>query len=243
MEQRTDAVSRDDPTRALLAWGVHALTASGSVIGLAALIASTRGDFRAAALWMLLALFVDSVDGTLARALNVGRHAPRVDGRRLDDIVDYLNYVMVPVFFLLMLGSLTHWSIAAAPLLASAYGFSQREAKTQDAFFLGWPSYWNVLALYVWLLDLSPATSSVLVIFFSIGVFVPLKYIYPSQMPILRNASMAGALLWITATSAAVAWPEPAQALHLAEASLAYPLYYMCASAWLGDWLGSRGRA
>ena len=236
-------MTREDPTRALLAWGIHALTASGSVIGLAALLACTRGDFRAAALGMLLALCVDSVDGTLARALDVGRHAPRVDGRRLDDIVDYLNYVMVPVVFLMMLGSLPHWSIAAAPLLASAYGFSQREAKTQDAFFLGWPSYWNVLALYVWLLDLSPATSSMLVIFFSIGVFVPLKYIYPSQMPVLRGASMAGALLWIAVTSAAVAWPDWAQPLHLAELSLAYPLYYMGASAWLGDWLGAWGRA
>ena len=116
-------------------------------------------------------------------------------------------------------------------------------SKTQAAFFLGWPSYWNVLALYVWLLDLSPATSSVLVIFFSIGVFVPLKYIYPSQMPVLRGASRTGALLWSAVTSAAVAWPDWAQPLHLAELSLAYPLYYMGASAWLGDWLGAWGRA
>jgi len=235
-------LSRKPSTRALLAWGVHALTASGSVIGVAALLASARGDFSSAALWMLLALAVDSVDGTLARALEVDRHAPRVDGRRLDDIVDYLNYVVVPVAFLMMLGSLPHWGLAAAPLLASAYGFSQREAKTRDAFFLGWPSYWNVLALYVWLLDISPLVSSVLVVFFSLGIFVPLRYIYPSQMSVLRTASTAGASIWIVVVSAAVAWPEWARPLHLTELSLAYPIYYMGISAWLGDWLGVRGR-
>jgi len=236
-------LSRNERTRVLLAWGVHALTASGSVIGAGALVASARGDFSTAALLMLLALTVDSVDGTLARALDVSRHAARIDGRRLDDIVDYLNFVVVPVVFLVMLGGLPHWSLAAAPLLASAYGFSQHEAKTRDAFFLGWPSYWNVVAVYVWLLEISPFTCSALVVLFSIGVLIPLKYIYPSQMSVLRRTSTAGALLWILVVSVAVAWPEWARPLHLAEISLLYPLYYLGVSAWLGDWLGRGGRA
>ena len=164
----------DRPSRArslVLAWGVHFFTASGAVVGALALLAISAGELDNAALLMLFALFIDAVDGSLARAVGVSEVLPDVDGRRLDDIVDFLNFVIVPVVFMTSAGSLPGWGWVAAPILASAYGFSQASAKTEDDFFLGWPSYWNVLALYVWLLDLSPLVSSALVVFFSLGVW------------------------------------------------------------------------
>lgn len=220
--------------RVAAAWGVHAFTASGAVVGAAALVAIAAGDLARAALLMLVGLVIDSVDGTLARKVGVARVLPQVDGRRLDDIVDYLNYVIVPAVFLVAAGSVLHWGWAALPVLASAYGFSQAQAKTDDGFFLGWPSYWNVVALYLWLLGISPAAGTAWVVLFTGLVFVPIKYVYPSRMPVLRRSTAALAGLWILVLAGAVLWPEPSRALHLAEISLAFPAWYVLLSLWLG---------
>ena len=221
------------PRRVGLAWGVHAFTASGAVVGAVALLAVVAGNLSQAAILMLVALAIDSVDGTLARAVRVGEVLPGIDGRRLDDIVDFLNYVIVPVVFLVAAGYLGPWW-AACPILASAYGFAQQDAKTDDNFFLGFPSYWNVVALYAWLLDASPATTTAIVVGFSIAVFVPLKYVYPSRMPVLRRTTNALGAVWITALALAVVAPEFAARWRLAPATLAYPAWYLLLSFWYG---------
>ena len=100
-------------------------------------------------LWMFVAMFVDSVDGPLARKVDVKRHAPHIDGARLDDVIDYINYTFVPIVLLIHAGWLPDpaplW--AAFPLVASALAFSNTESKdTEEGFFLGFPSYWNVFA-------------------------------------------------------------------------------------------------
>ena len=227
------------PTRVFLAWGVHLFTASGAVLAAVALLAITRGAYGAASLLMLAALLVDSVDGTLARRVGVAAVVPKVDGRRLDDIVDYLNYVIVPVVFLLALGALPHWSFAIAPILASAYGFSQQDAKTEDDFFLGWPSYWNVLAIYVWLLELGPTAATLWVLSLAAAIFVPLKYIYPSKLRVARGPTLVGACAWGALLTTAILLPEAAERLPLVEVSLLFPAYYVALSAWLGGWLRS----
>jgi len=218
-----------DPRRVGLAWGVHAFTASGAVVGAVALLAVVAGNLSQAAVLMLVALAIDSVDGTLARAVKVGEVLPGIDGRRLDDIVDYLNYVIVPVVFMVAAGYLNPW-VAALPILASAYGFAQHDAKTEDDFFLGFPSYWNVVALYVWLLGVSPLTATVVVVLFAIGVFVPLKYVYPSKMPVLRRTTNVAGALWVVAITLAVVAPQLTERLPLVEATLVYPAWYLLLS-------------
>jgi phosphatidylcholine synthase len=229
-------------TRILFAWAIHGLTASGAVLGVLALLAVAQGDFPLAALLMLAALAIDSVDGTLARAFSVAEVLPGFDGRRLDDLVDYLNYVIVPAVFMVASGTLSGWGWATLPVLASAYGFSQREAKTDDDFFLGFPSYWNVVAIYLWQLELSPALSAALVAGLSAAVFVPLKYIYPSRMSVLRRTTNAGAALWLLALSTAIIWPGALRGIRLVEITLLYPFYYMAISLWLGGWHRRRPR-
>ncbi|MGH0031677.1 MAG: CDP-alcohol phosphatidyltransferase family protein [Myxococcota bacterium] len=225
----------------LLAWGVHLFTASGAVLAAVALHAVHRGGFGLASLLMLAALVVDSVDGTLARRVGVAEAVPGIDGRRLDDIVDYLNYVIVPVVFLLALGALPHWIFAVAPVLASAYGFSQRDAKTDDDFFLGWPSYWNVVAIYIWLLDLSPWAATAWVHFFALAVFVPLKYIYPSKLRVVRGPTLWLACGWGALLVTPIFFPALRDAAFpFVEVSLLFPAYYVGVSAWLGDWFGLR---
>jgi phosphatidylcholine synthase len=220
--------------RVLLAWGVHLLTASGAVVGAAALAAVAGGAFSAAALWMLVALAIDSVDGSLARAVGVKRAVPRIDGRRLDDVVDFLNYAIVPAVFMLAAGNLLAPGWIAVPILASAYQFSQVEAKTEDDYFLGFPSYWNVVAIYLWLLGIGPALGTAIVGLFAVLAFVPLKYLYPSHMGVGRRAMAVASVIWIIALAVACAWPEPATRWRLAEITLALPAGYLAASFWLG---------
>ncbi len=217
-----------------MAWGVHTFTASGALAGVAALLCISAARLEDAILWMLLALFIDSVDGMLARAVGVSRVLPRFDGRRLDDMVDFFNYVLVPAVFLVSAGMLVHWSVVGLPVLASAYGFSQLDAKTEDDFFLGFPSYWNVLVIYLWLLELGPVAGSVWVTLFGLLVFVPFKYLYPSRMKVLwrTNAVLASACFLLVGY--AVFDPLRARTLYLVEASLVYPVFYFTLSFWLG---------
>ena len=228
------AAPEASPVRQTLAWGVHAFTASGAVIGAATLLAAAAGDLWRAAILMLLALAIDSVDGTLARAVGVRDVLPTFDGRRLDDMVDYLNYVIVPAVFMVWAGSLLSWHWAALPILASAYGFSQDQAKTDDDFFLGFPSYWNVVALYLWLFEVSPWVGTALVTTLSALVFVPFKYVYPSKMPALRRTTGLLALIWTLTLTGCVILPEGAARWHLPGLSLLFPAYYFAVSLWLG---------
>jgi phosphatidylcholine synthase len=224
------------PVRIGLAWGVHLLTASGAVIATVALIAIGNGDLGVAAVLMLVALAIDSGDGTLARAVGVTRALPWIDGRRLDDMVDFLNYVIVPAVFMVAAGSLPHWSFAALPVLASCYGFSHVAAKTDDDFFLGFPSYWNVVAIYAWGLGLSPAAGGAVVGFLSLMVFVPMKYAYPSKLPLAqRTLTAVLGVLWSVALAVCVLAPERVRPFHLLEISLAFPAYYLALSFWLSS--------
>src|ERR1700752_5244137 len=123
-----NGTSRASVQSQLLAWGVHLFTASGAVLAVFALMEIGRGNSARAAIYMLVALSIDSVDGTLARRARVAERVPTIDGRRLDDVVDYLNYAIVPIVFMLAQGAFVHWSLAALPAIASAYGFAQVDA-------------------------------------------------------------------------------------------------------------------
>jgi phosphatidylcholine synthase len=230
----SDTARQISPARRTLAWGVHLFTASGAVVGALALLAIGAGELSRAALLMLLALFIDSVDGTLARKAQVAQVLPGIDGRRLDDIVDYLNYVIVPAVFMVWAGNLAHWGWAALPILASAYGFSQEHAKTHDDFFLGWPSYWNVVAIYLWLLELGPVAGTIWVAVFSAAIFVPLRYIHPSRLPVLRQTTNLLGLLWGALLVFSILAPQTAERLHAIQLSLAFPAYYLALSFWIG---------
>ncbi len=215
------------------AWSVHALTATGAAMGLFALLEAARGDLRASALWMLAAFAVDCVDGTLARAARVHERTPSIDGRRLDDVIDFLNYGIVPCFFLAQ-GGFVGWGWTALPALASAYQFAQADAKTDDHFFLGFPSYWNFVAIYVWLLDVSPLATAAWLIGLSVAVFVPIKYLYPSRMTRLAKTMLFGAAAFTALLAAACLTQDAEQRLLFARVSLLYPAAYFALSLWLG---------
>jgi len=180
--------------RVVAAWGVHLLTATGAIWGFLALRAIFDHAWRLAFAWMLIAMLVDGLDGYLARTLDVQTHAARLDGSLLDNIVDYLNYVIVPALLLIEAPSLlpNGFRLAAAllVLLCSAYQFSQVDAKTEDHYFKGFPSYWNVVAVYLLLLNLNPWLNLAIVVLLNILVFVPVKYVYPSRSERFRRLTV-----------------------------------------------------
>jgi|LWDU01.1.fsa_nt_gi phosphatidylcholine synthase len=214
------------------AWAVHALTASGAMWGLLAVLCVARSELREALAFMIVAIAVDAFDGMLARWVRVKEAMPRFDGALLDNLVDYLNYVFVPAVFLheahVLPPSLALLS-GIAICIASAYQFCQIGAKTNDHFFLGFPSYWNVVAFYLFLGGLDPRVNLAIVWFFVVMVFVPLKWAYPSRMGRFRAATLTATALW-GATCIAMIAAYPAAPAWLLPTSLVYVAYYVVVS-------------
>ncbi len=215
---------------------VHLYTASGSVLALLIVLAALDGD-AVTALWLVLAtLVIDGTDGMLARRARVKETIPWFDGARMDDIVDYLTYVFAPVVLLWttdrLPGGALGWVLAALPLLASCYQFCRTDAKTDDHYFLGFPSYWNVVAFYVIVLDVGPIGTAVLLTSLTVLVFVPVKYVYPSRTRLLRSLNLALAGAWMVSYAVLlVQYPDPHPAFVVL--SLAYLVYYFGVSIWL----------
>jgi len=221
--------------RQCAAWSVHAYTASGTVAGFLALQAAVSDDVRSAFLWMLIAVLIDATDGTLARIIDVKKVLPWFDGAKLDDIVDYFTFVIVPLvalysFQLLPLSGTIFF--IAVPLLASAYGFCQAAAKTPDFFFTGFPSYWNIVAFYLYALHLSPWFNGILLCVLSLLIFVPIRYIYPTRTVRFRTLTNILGALWVFVLIVLI-WQLPTPSLWLIIISLYYPVYYTLLSFYL----------
>ncbi len=212
----------------LLAWFAHGYTACGAVAAFAMAIAVIHDRYRIAFLWMVAAMVIDATDGTLARFARVKESTPLFDGARLDDIVDYLTFVFVPVLLVFQAGLLPPaWSggVVAAVLLSSAYGFSAGDAKTDDHFFTGFPSYWNIAALYLYAARLPASVNAIVLLGLSAMVFVRLRYIYPSRTPVLRGLTIALCIAWsLVVVRMILLLPDVPMWLLLA--SLFFPAYY-----------------
>ena len=217
----------------LRAASVHAYTATGAVLSLLIVLAAIEGDVERA-LWLgLAALVIDGTDGMLARRFAVKERLPWFDGALLDNIVDYLAYVFAPVVLLLQTGYLpggtTGQVVAAIPLVASSYQFCRVDAKTDDHFFLGFPSYWNVVAFYAIALDLSAAVVSTIIVVCALLVFVPIGYVYPSRTQEFRTPTLLLSALWLIAYAVVVTQlPDPSPVV--LAVSVGYLVYYVVLS-------------
>ena len=215
---------------------VHVYTALGAVLAFG-MVAAAFDSRTTTVLWLFLAaMVIDGTDGLLARRLRVKELTPGFDGALLDNIVDYLTYCFAPIVLLWADGRLPGGAVGAIvaclPLLASSYQFCRTDAKTDDHFFLGFPSYWNVLAFYAVVLGISSTVTAWLVVVLSILVFVPVKYIYPSRTRTLWRTNMAATAAWFVAYAVIVAqFPDP----HWAAVglSLAYIAFYAVESFFL----------
>jgi phosphatidylcholine synthase len=219
----------------LKAWLVHLFTASGLVLAFLAAASIFEHDYRAGFFFLALQVFVDAVDGLMARRARVSERIPWFDGAKLDDITDYLAYVFVPALFVwraLIVPDGWELPVAAAMLLASAYGFNRTDAKTSDHFFTGFPSYWNIVVFYLWIAAWSPQVNAAILLGLAVLVFVPIRYVYPSRTTAFMTLTNTLGAVW-TALMAWMLWRHPDISRTLFLASLVFPIYYAGLSIWL----------
>ena len=215
---------------------VHLFTATGAVLALLMVHFSYEHDVEKVLWLFLVAMIIDGTDGMLARRFKVKEVLPGFDGALLDNIVDYLTYVFAPVVLLWTTHRLPTgiwgWVLAALPLLASSYQFCRVDAKTDDHFFLGFPSYWNIVAFYVIVLDLGTTTTAALLVVCAIGVFVPVRYLYPSRTMVFWQLTMTLSVVWL-ATYALLLIEAPHPNPIVVALSLTYVAYYLTVSGWM----------
>jgi phosphatidylcholine synthase len=218
----------------VFAWLAHAYTALGLVCAAAIfwlVVQGGDGAFRLAFLVMVIATIIDATDGWLARRARVSEVLPGVDGRRLDDLIDFQTYTCLPLALLwradVLPGPWQPWLLA--PLVASAYGFCQVEAKTEDHYFLGFPSYWNIVVFYIYVLRMPAAVALALLLGLSVLTFVPSRYLYTSYRSRWALLTNLLGLVWFVSVLA-ILWMWRESPPWLVVGSLAFPAYYMIAS-------------
>jgi phosphatidylcholine synthase len=214
------------------AWLVHLYTASGALFAFLALTRIVDERYRDAFFWLMLAIVVDATDGVLARRARVAERLPWFNGAKLDDIVDYLTYVFVPAFLAWRAQLVPdRWAtpVAAVMLLSSLYGFNRDDAKTDDHFFTGFPSYWNVAVFYLYLAGWAPALNALILVTCAALVFVPIRYVYPSRTTTWRTQTIVLGAIW--GALMILLWSQlPGVSARLFWASLFFPAYYVALS-------------
>lgn len=194
------------------AYAVHLLTASGVVAAFLAVaeLFDDAPDERVVFAWLVVAVVIDAVDGPLARAWHVKRFAPDVDGRTIDDIVDYLTFTFVPLLLVWRMGWVLFapgligaaWIVPA--LLASLLGFAHIGAKDEAAgYFRGFPSYWNIAAFYAGLSfhglgETGQWLNGVVLLALALLTVSPVRFLYPNLAPQpWKLPVMLGAAAWL----------------------------------------------
>ena len=181
------------------AFAVHILTATGAALALGALVYAVRGQWAPMFICLGVALIVDGVDGTIARRFKTAELLPRWSGDVLDLVVDFTTYVFVPAY-----------AIAAGPLLPDALAlpagmvivvtgaiyFADREMKTADNYFRGFPALWNAAAFYLFLLRPAPWLAVAIVLVLAALTFAPFKFVHPMRVARLRAVTIGALLLW-----------------------------------------------
>ena len=190
------------------AFAVHVLTASGAALALAALLAAVHGAWTLMFLCLGIALIVDGVDGTIARAVKSAERLPRWSGDVLDLVVDFVTYVFVPAYAIAAGGLLPDALAATAGMLIVVTGaiyFADRSMKTEDNYFRGFPTLWNVVAFYLFILKLPPWLAAAAVALLAVLTFVPFKFLHPFRVARLRGVSLMAMVLWSVLAAYALA--------------------------------------
>ncbi len=242
---RTNHDSSDSIGRRLLAWTAHLYTAIGLVLAAGMGVCIVEGGAEAirwAFMLMVAACLVDATDGSYARRLHVKELLPHFDGAKLDDLIDFLTFTSLPLALVWraeLLPPEWEWLLVVA-LLASAYGFCQVPAKTTDGYFVGFPSYWNIVAFYLYVLQVPGTVAAAGVTVLALLTFVPSYYVYPSRGATLSKTTNFLGGVWVVLL-VWILWDLPREELSggatvpgydrtLAFVSLFYPAYYVVIS-------------
>lgn len=210
------------------AYGVHAFTALGAALGLWAIILIFEGYFQEA-IWVLCAAaIIDSVDGALARSVDIHSTAPRIDGALMDNIIDFVTWTIGPLVWIYATIQVPAWVLMICAF-ASIFGFTNVAAKTDDNFFTGFPSFWNIVVLYIYLLDISAPIASIILLGFAVTTFLPVKFIYPSKTDYFKTSMLILGALYVFQLLAIIILFDQSPAW-LIYSSFLFPIYYFSAS-------------
>lgn len=196
------------PAQITKAWLVHAFTMSGIIWAALALIALLHGDVLAMWGWLGIALFVDGIDGTFARRAEVKKHVPWFDGTVLDLIVDYLTWSFIPALFCYQY---IPFGAAPMPLImmivicaTSMFCYCNTQMKSADNYFVGFPAAWNIVAVYMWLLQTSAVTNVIITVVLAVLTLVPLVFLHPFRVRRLMPINILAVAVWFVATAALI---------------------------------------
>lgn len=186
-------------TPKIRALSVHLLTATGAVFAMLAMLAAVDSRWDLMFLWLVVAFFVDGIDGPLARHYDVKKNAAEFDGLLLDLIIDYLTYVFIPAFALFKSGLMDGWTGLFAIILitfTSVMYFADTRMKTKDNSFSGFPGCWNMLVLVIFALEPNFWVSLALVTILAVAMFLPLKFVHPVRTERWRVVTLPVAIAW-----------------------------------------------
>ncbi len=195
------------PIRRAAAFTVHVFTASGAAVALLALDAAIERNFSLCFAWLGLALFIDGIDGTLARFAKVSETASTIDGAVLDLIVDFLTYVVAPVVALWrsdLMPSAIAFGIGLVVVAASALYFADTRMKTDDHWFRGFPAIWNVFAFYLFVLRWPWPINAALTLAATAAMFAPVVFVHPLRVRRLRPLTIAATIVWLALAAVAI---------------------------------------
>lgn len=256
MAKLTRTAQLDKDIKKGIAWSVHAFTTFGIVAGFLALVAVLKNDAFTAFIWLGVALFVDGVDGSLARKARVTEYTPNFDGASLDLVIDYFTYVAVPALMIYWFNMVpldfyfagSTWSLVAAVLImaVSCYTFANVGMKSSDYYFVGFPAIWNVVVLYFYLLDTGAITNFVTVVLLSVLTFIPVKFVHPLRVTHWRSWTIPMTVLWAAMTLSLIIskkFPENDGIVEKIEVWLfgLSSLYFAVISLWRTFILGDKG--
>jgi phosphatidylcholine synthase len=246
----------DKDIRKGIAWSVHAFTTFGIVAGFLALVAVLKNDAFTAFIWLGVALFVDGVDGSLARKARVTEYTPNFDGASLDLVIDYFTYVAVPALMIYWFNMVplefifsgSTWSlIAAVTIMAvSCYTFANVGMKSSDYYFVGFPAIWNVVVLYFYLLGTGAITNLVTVLVLAVLTFVPIKFVHPLRVTHWRSITIPMTILWAAMTLSLIIAQKFPENVGWTEVIMRWlfgltSLYFAWISLWRTFILGDKG--
>lgn len=189
------------PAQVRSAWLLHGFTTLGIVAAMLALrdIIVGRPDY--AIIWLLLTLLIDGVDGPIARALEVEKRIPLIDGFLLDLIIDYVTCVIVPACFMYEFAVVpqNNWGIAVLCVMVftSAIWFARKDMMTDDNWFRGFPAAWNMIAPVMFLLEARTSVGAVLTLILSVLSLTNMPYPHIARARYLRPFTIAGTACWV----------------------------------------------
>ncbi len=184
-----------------LAWSVHIFTASGLISGFLSILSIIEKDWRTAMFWLFVGLVIDGVDGTLARLFRVKNVLPKMDGKAIDTVVDFTNYVIIPAFFFYSADLVPEsWNLICTTiiLLASALYYGKEGMVSNDMYFIGFPVLWNLVVFYlIFVVQLHSVVNVGIVMFFAVLHFVPIKFAYPSRATKFKIPTLIMAIIFL----------------------------------------------